>query len=52
MPLLFAAGMTLIDTVTEAVMREAYRWALQNPVPHLGGRRERLEEAHPPKERT
>lgn len=32
MPLLFAAGMTLIDTVTEAVMREAYRWALQNPV--------------------
>ena len=32
MPLLFAAGMTLIDTVTEAVMREAYGWAFHNPV--------------------
>jgi nickel/cobalt transporter (NiCoT) family protein len=32
LPLLFAAGMTLIDTATAAFMREAYGWAFHNPV--------------------
>jgi high-affinity nickel-transport protein len=32
LPLLFAAGMSLIDTATAAFMREAYGWAFHNPL--------------------
>src|SRR6185437_2455945 len=32
LPLLFAAGMTLFDTLDGAFMTVAYRWAFANPV--------------------
>jgi nickel/cobalt transporter (NiCoT) family protein len=32
LPLLFAAGMSLVDTITGGFMREAYGWAVRNPV--------------------
>src|SRR5271165_1508936 len=32
LPILFAAGMTLMDTTDGVLMCRAYRWALQNPV--------------------
>jgi nickel/cobalt transporter (NiCoT) family protein len=32
LPLLFAAGMSLVDTATGGFMREAYTWAFRNPV--------------------
>lgn len=36
LPLLFAAGMTLMDTLDGAFMAAAYDWALRNPVRTIG----------------
>ena len=33
LPILFAAGMTLMDTTDGVLMSKAYNWALLNPVP-------------------